>query len=299
MEKADVILLNWDGLKYSPACIDSLLSQTLLPHRIIIVDQASTDGSKELIRRYIEANLDKPIRMIELEENVGFSIGNNIAVKYALEFEDKPDFILYFNNDTKAFPDMLETMVTAFKEVEKCGIVGVPAYWYNTKKRIPGIGGWIRRDNLFSQVDGFPKFWTDGYVKKCLKCDVSMGLPLEIKRATDNFTLKCKKCGWDAYAEKYVSTDYIGGGCLMIKRQILEEVGMFDENFSPIYEEDVSMCCSVREKGYKVVHINTSGFYHAVSAFTRRDVAGFIKCHTKNKDYFIQKWGAKVDAGIV
>ena len=104
--------------------------------------------------------------------------------------------------------------------------------------------------------------------------------------------------------EHFFEDDYESGGCMMVKNHVLNQLWSkynrwFDPNYNPLYEEDVDVCCEVRELGYKVLHVNRSGFYHAVSASTKNDQNAWWLKHLKNKDYFISKWGAKIDAGVV
>lgn len=85
----------------------------------------------------------------------------------------------------------------------------------------------------------------------------------------------------------------------MIPVKVLSEVGLFDENYVPIYVEDVDLACRIREAGYKVTHINKSGFYHLVSASTSKERSKFWGYHQNCQKYFIQKWKERIDKGVV
>lgn len=296
MSKVGVCLLNWGGMKYTATSILSLVEQDHKDIKIFVLDQGSIDGSLQWLRKLAES---KAIDLTDAGKNVGFSTGNNILMGKALR--DGCDYILIFNNDTRAFPDMISTMLKCFEDNKDCGAAGVPAYEYDhglknwvEAKRLFGIGGWIRRDDDMVKIEGFGKYWTDNHIKICQKCGAK--LPLNLEKPS---YVTCK-CGWNPYNELYIPCDYVGGGCMMLSKEIIRKIGMFDTKYDPLYEEDVDICCRIREAGYKVIHVEKSGFNHVVSAFTSGYKRGeFWERHKKNKAYFINKWSKKIDVNIV
>ena len=71
-----IIIVNWNAGKYLIDCITSLENQTYKNHEIILVDNASSDSSVELVQK----NFPK-VHIIKNEENLGFAEGNNIGIK--------------------------------------------------------------------------------------------------------------------------------------------------------------------------------------------------------------------------
>jgi GT2 family glycosyltransferase len=96
-----IVILNWNGSKDTLACLKSLEEQTDQDFHLLLVDNASTDGSYEKI-----CPLFPKVEWIINSQNEGFAKGNNIAIKKALE--KGADLILLLNNDTVAAPDMVE-----------------------------------------------------------------------------------------------------------------------------------------------------------------------------------------------
>ena len=93
-----VVTVNYNGMKYLDQLINSIKSQSLAPLEIIVVDNASTDGSEEFIKKnYPE------VRLIKSDVNLGFAGGNNLGVK-----NSNGDFIALINNDTIPDPLWLE-----------------------------------------------------------------------------------------------------------------------------------------------------------------------------------------------
>ncbi len=86
-----VVIVNWNAARFLPQCLKALQQQTLQPERIIVVDNASTDQSCELIASYPE------VELMALEDNVGFAQANNLAVSRC-----KTKWVALLNPD--AFP---------------------------------------------------------------------------------------------------------------------------------------------------------------------------------------------------
>lgn len=87
-----VVVLNWNGIEVTPRCLDSIVSSSCPPDRIVVVDNASTDGSAELVRsRYPHVDV------IVNDSNLGFAEGCNVGLRHLLDHGC--DLILLLNND--------------------------------------------------------------------------------------------------------------------------------------------------------------------------------------------------------
>lgn len=104
-----VALLNWNGGEMTAACIDSLLAGSLVPGRIVILDNASTDGSAQWL-----GDKYPDVHMIRNEINRGFTGGNNIAIRYLLDAG--VDIVWVLNNDTVVEKDCLRLLVEAMRK---------------------------------------------------------------------------------------------------------------------------------------------------------------------------------------
>ncbi len=98
MRDVTVIIPNYNGIRYIGECLDSLIKQTMETD-IIVVDNASTDGSADIVRNYKDA------RLIVLSENFGFCRAVNEGIAAA-----KTKYVLLLNNDTKATPTFVEEL---------------------------------------------------------------------------------------------------------------------------------------------------------------------------------------------
>lgn len=98
-----VIVVNWNGRDFLERCLTALLAQTVEPHEIILLDNASTDGSLEIARRF------PAVRVIALEQNTGFACGNNLAIEAA---SSESEWIALLNPDAFAEAHWLEALLT-------------------------------------------------------------------------------------------------------------------------------------------------------------------------------------------
>lgn len=104
--KVSVIVVNWNGERFLGRCLTALMAQTVKPHEIILVDNASSDGSIEVVRRF------SCVRLIRLDKNSGFAKGNNLAI--ATTSVDS-EWIALINPDAFAEPRWLESLLIAAK----------------------------------------------------------------------------------------------------------------------------------------------------------------------------------------
>src|SRR5665811_22579 len=110
-----VVIPNWNGLDWLAECLDSLAAQTQ-PHRVVVVDNGSSDGSKELV-----CDEYPQIHLIARDRNYGFVGGVNPGIKYALA--QKADYVVLFNNDAVADPTWLSELVKTAEAYPKAGII--------------------------------------------------------------------------------------------------------------------------------------------------------------------------------
>lgn len=111
--KVSVILVNYNGAKDTIECVQSLNAITYSNYEVIVVDNASTDSS---VAELQAAELSNTV-ILQTPENLGFSGGNNVGIRYALE--QKTDYILLLNNDTLVTPEFLNVLVDSIQKLGK------------------------------------------------------------------------------------------------------------------------------------------------------------------------------------
>lgn len=109
----DLIIVNYNSWEDLERCIKSIKDHTPVPHHIIVVDNNSTDGSREYLER------EEGIRTIFLPSNKGYATAANRGIK-----EGSGNFIFIMNPDTIVTPGWLEPLIHTFKKNPKAGVVG-------------------------------------------------------------------------------------------------------------------------------------------------------------------------------
>ena len=117
MKKVVSIVLNWNRLVDTVACVHSLLGQHYLVHRVVVIDNDSTDGSEAFLRTHFL----EQVELIQTGSNLGFG-GGNVGIAGALS--SFADYIWLVNNDATVTPQTLGDMVKLAEGAPRVGAVG-------------------------------------------------------------------------------------------------------------------------------------------------------------------------------
>ena len=284
-----VIILNWNGWKDTIECLESLHQINYLNYNVIVVDNASSDDSLKKIRQYCKGEIEiesaffkyskrnKPLEIIEhtIEEsediecnstgmtliksdlNYGFAEGNNIGIRHALNTLNS-DYILLLNNDTVVDANFLEELIKVSQSCDNIGFVSPKTYYYdfnNKRDVINFAGGSLNMIKGQSQSIGVD--------------EVDNGQYDEIR-----------------------TVEYGEGSCLLVKREVLEKIGLFDTKYFAYWEE-ADLCIRGYKAGYKSVYVPKAKIWHKVSAST--DDATKLYYYTRNKFWFMQKYANRME----
>lgn len=141
-----IILINWNGKADTLACLASLQKITYPNYKIIVVDNASADGSVEAITAQYPT-----IEIIRNEKNERFAHANNQGI--ALALQNNAVFILLLNNDTVVDPAFLDFMVERARREENIGMVGAKIYYADQPNVLWYAGGEISlRKGLIAHI---------------------------------------------------------------------------------------------------------------------------------------------------
>ncbi|MBI2591897.1 glycosyltransferase family 2 protein [Candidatus Saccharibacteria bacterium] len=139
--RVSVVIPNWNGEQELPACLDALLAQSLTPEEIIVVDNGSTDGSKELLYGQYPQ-----VTVIPLPFNTGFASGVNVGLRYSSSAGY--DYTALLNNDAVADKNWLKSLVDIMYSNPRAGIV--------TSKMINDTGEYLDSTGELYTVWGLP-----------------------------------------------------------------------------------------------------------------------------------------------
>jgi GT2 family glycosyltransferase len=126
-----IVVLNWNGLSDTLACLESLRALHYAERRILVVDNGSTDGSLAAIE---SAGSRLAIDIIETGKNLGYAGGNNLGIRYALD--RGADFVMILNNDTTVDPMLLDELVGAAERHPSAGCFGPWIFYMQEPDRL-------------------------------------------------------------------------------------------------------------------------------------------------------------------
>ena len=145
--KVSVIILNWNGLKYTIECLESLKKITYPNYEVILVDNGSKGNEADIL----EKKYKDYIKLIRNKENLGFAEGNNVAIREVIK-EGKSDYILLLNNDIIVEPDFLDELVKYAKRHPEVGSIQPKMIWTVYPQLIDSVGlEYSRNGNGFSK----------------------------------------------------------------------------------------------------------------------------------------------------
>ena len=144
MDLVSVVVVNFNGRQRLPACLESLRRQTYPSVEVIVVDNASTDGSIALVH---DAFPD--VHVVGLRRNVGFATGCNAGIATA-----RGNFIATLNNDARAEPTWIEELVRAAEHRPDVGMVAAKMLFADAPSTINSTGICIDRTAISWDRDG-------------------------------------------------------------------------------------------------------------------------------------------------
>ena len=136
-----IIILNWNGWRDTLACVESCRQLTWPNFRIVVVENASSDGSEGFLRQHL-----KDVEIIQSGANLGFAGGCNVGIRRALEYG--ANYVWLLNNDAVAAPEALTALVETMERNQTAAIAGSKIYYHDDPRRIWSAGGAWRKGRL-------------------------------------------------------------------------------------------------------------------------------------------------------
>ena len=215
------IIVNYATPKLCNACLESIYSNH--PNSIdktLVIDNKSPDNSIDVISDYIKHNnLNDYVGLITSGKNAGFSSGNNIGIKAS-----DSEFVLLLNSDTIVRAGAIELLVKALQDNPLMGMASPGLEW----------------------PDGIPQ-------ESCLRFHKPIN-ELIRSAATGPITRLFKRYEVPLrVSDKVIYPEWTSFACVLIRRQVFEDIGLLDEQFF-MYFEDVDFCKRASEAGWKIIH---------------------------------------------
>jgi GT2 family glycosyltransferase len=221
-----VIVLNLNGCGVTADCLASLRGSRFREFFVVVVDNGSVDDSVEVFRR------DFPeVEVIATGENLGFTGGNNVGMRRALE--RGCDALLLLNNDTILHEDCLGAMMAALNSAPEVGAVTPKILFHSHPDKIWSAGG------DFSLWRGIAKH---------------RGL----RDAAD-----------DARFAQACDCSFVTGCALCVKREVVDRIGLLDDSLF-IYNEDTDYSIRIARAGYRMRYVPEAVLWHREGYDSRR-----------------------------
>lgn len=180
MPKVSIVILNWNGKKFLSDCLQSLRRVTYKPLEIIIVDNNSSDGSVDYVKRFFPE-----VKIFAKKENAGFAKGNNFGWKKATG-----EYVLFLNNDTVATPNFLAVLLSDLRNDPTIGCMQPEMRVLNKKELMDEAGAYLTFTG-FSYHYGYRKTYALPMYRKMREIfsvkGACMLVPKKVLRETGGF----------------------------------------------------------------------------------------------------------------
>ena len=242
------VILNY---KTPDMCLEAVqasivsLQKTHTDWHICVVDNDSQDDSfEQLTRSVTEHQLSSPewrqVSVVQSGRNGGYGAGNNFGIKRALSLstDKKPDYIYILNSDAFPAEQALAKLKNTLDLDATIGIAGSYIHGVDGEPHLTSF----RFPSIASEFEGAIHL---GFVTKLFKNKV---VPVPIPNQD-------------------IDVDWLAGASILVRREIFETVGMFDETFF-LYFEETDLCRRVQKSGWRIRYVRGSEVAHVGSAST-------------------------------
>jgi GT2 family glycosyltransferase len=258
-----VIIVNYNVKHFLEQCLCSVQKAIAgMQAEIIVVDNCSADNSISYLQPKFPA-----VQFMANEENSGFAKGCNMGLKKA-----KGRFILFLNPDTLVPEDCFQKCISFLESHADAGALGI--------KMLDGRGKFLKESKR-----SFPSPMTSLYKL--------FGLSKLFPRSK---VLSKYHLGYLDENENH-EVDVLAGAFMMVKKEVLEKVGSFDEIFF-MYGEDVDLSYRIQKAGYKNYYFTESSIIHFKGESTRKGSMNYVRMFYNAMSIFVRKHYSGRRAGV-
>jgi GT2 family glycosyltransferase len=248
-----VIIVSWNARRFLEECLDSLTRGVSRSFEVIVVDNASTDGSPEMV-----ASGYPWVTLIQTGENLGFSRGNNVGIK-----RSRGKYIALVNSDVNVSPGCLDRLASFLDNHSDVGMVG-PKITYGDRR-------------TQSSCRRLPSLWNNACEVFCLN---------KLFPRSECFA------GEHMFYFSYDHTrevEVLVGCFILARRDAVTQFGLLDENFW-MYGEDIDWCHRCRQAGWKVMFYPCAEAVHYCGGSSSSDPGRFALAQQQARLQFWAKY---------
>lgn len=230
--------------------------------RALVVDNHSEDGSYEKLCDEVDKRgWSDRVEVFASGRNAGFGAGNNIAFRHAMSWADPPEFFYLLNPDALPDPGGMKALVDFMDRTRDSGLAG---------SRVRHPGGELRLSAF-----RFPSVFSE------LESGLRLGLA---SRLLDRWRVSMPA------PTQTCAVDWVSGASVMLRAAMLDEIGMFDENFF-LYFEETDLSLRAARAGWKTHYVMESGAEHIgqVSTGMKDKLKRRPKFWFESRAYYLEK----------
>jgi GT2 family glycosyltransferase len=246
-----IIIVSWNAREYLSKCIQSLAGLlTNANSEIIVVDNASTDGSPEMVCAQFPQ-----VRLIRNSKNLGFAKANNIGIRQCTG-----NYIALINSDVEVLNGCVDRLIEYMKQNSDIGMLG---------PQILDENGNVQRSCM-----GFPSIWNT----------FCRTFALDVLFPNTKLFSGYMMSYWPHNTTRDV--DVINGCFWMIRRQAIDEVGLLDERFF-MYAEDKDWCKRFWDAKWKIVYYpEAQAIHYGGASASNAPIKFYIEMYRANLQYW-------------
>lgn len=257
------IVLNWRTPEMSLKATDAARrAMQGIAGEIVVVDNASGDGSFEAMQ--VGAAEWDSVRVVQSGHNGGFGAGNNVGMRVGLSDGGRPDYVYILNSDAFPAPDAIAALLAHLEANPQTGLAGSYIHGPDGAAHVTCF----RFPSILGEFEGAARI---GLISRLLHaCTVPLPVPETTQRV-----------------------DWLAGASLMIRQEVLEEIGGFDEAFF-LYFEETDLCLRASRAGWGTDFVATSRVEHIGSVSTGMKGWDRVPAYwfASRRHYFAKNYGA-------
>lgn len=261
-----IVVVSYNVCDLLRQCLRSATAAEL-PADVIVVDNASHDGSAAMVEREFPS-----VRLIANDTNRGFAAGTNQGIRAALESAAAPDYVLLLNPDAFLRPGALAALAGFMDEHPRVGAVGARLFYSDGSSQ---EGAWHFPTLWMTLFDLFPPHG-----------------PLLGRLYASSLNGRYRE---ERGAEPY-AIDHPLGAAMLMRRATIDEVGLLDEGYW-MYVEEVDWCYRCRQAGWAIWQVPQAEVVHAAGASSQQFKGrSFVALHRSRLRFFAKHFSARYAA---
>lgn len=253
MRNVFVSIINFNGRDNTFKCLDSIkkINASNFKLNVVVID----NGSKEKLNLPQDYLGNIPLKIIVKEKNLGFTGGHNAGINYALSKD--AGYVLVLNNDVVVDPNLITELLKVSDKSDSYAMASPKIYF---------ASGFEYHKDKYKKSEKGSVIWYAGG-------QMDFKNVIARHRGVDEVD--------KGQYQKTEETDFATGACLLVKKEVLERVGFFDDKYF-LYYEDSDLSQRIRRAGYKIIYVSDAVAWH-------RNAAAAGGSGSPLQDYYISR----------